>query len=135
MMTMNEDILKGKWQEILGRVKENIGKLTDNDLDEIEGKKEKLFGLLQKKYGCVKDKAALEYKDSIELAEIVSSIRKLMGIKNDIMAISFIAHYGQPLFAKKPEVQITHKRTKNGNDTDRYFDTRLSRRNTHMAPQ
>jgi len=132
---MNEDILKGKLLEIKGMVKEKWGKLTDNDLSEIEGKNERLFGLLQKKYGCIRDKTELEYKDSVELAEIVSNIRKLMRTKNDIMAILFIAHYGQPFFAKKPEVQITYKRTKNGNDTDRYFDTRLSRRNTHMAPQ
>ena len=104
-MTMNAHILKGKWQETLGRVKEKFGKLTDNDLVESEGKKEKLLGLLQKKYGCVKDKAAIGYKDSVELAEIVSSIRKLMGIKKDIMANSFIAQYGKPLFANKSEVQ------------------------------
>jgi hypothetical protein len=35
----------------------------------------------------------------------------------------------------KPEVQIKEKETKNGNDTDRYFNTRLGRRNTHLAPQ
>jgi uncharacterized protein YjbJ (UPF0337 family) len=135
MMNMNEDILKGNWLEIRGRVKENWGKIIDNNLVEIEGKGQILLGLLQKKYGSISDKAEPEYRDRVELAEIVSSIRKIMKIKNDIMAISFIAHYGQPLFAKKPQVQITQKRTKNGNDTDRYFDTRLSRRNTHMAPQ
>ena len=50
---MNEDILKGKWLEIKGRVKEKWGKLTDNDLGEIEGKGEKLLGLLRKKYGYI----------------------------------------------------------------------------------
>jgi uncharacterized protein YjbJ (UPF0337 family) len=135
MMNMNEDILKGKWQEISGRVKENLGKLTDNDLGEIEGKREKLFGLLQKKYGCIRDKADLEYNDSVELAEIVSSIREIMGKKNDIMAISFIARYGQPLFVKKQEGQIEGKEKKHGYDTDRYFDTRPRRRTAHVASQ
>jgi uncharacterized protein YjbJ (UPF0337 family) len=130
MMTMNEDILKGKWLGIRGMVKEYFGKLTDNDLGEIEGKREILLGLLQKKYGCVKDKAVMEYKDSIELAEIVSSIRKLMGIKNDIMAIAFIARYGKPLFSKKQESQIIGK-----DYTDRYSYSRLSRRTTHLASQ
>jgi hypothetical protein len=37
----NLSILKGTWQEVLGRVKENIGKLTGNDLGEIEGKRVK----------------------------------------------------------------------------------------------
>jgi len=46
---MNEDVLKGKWNEIKGAVKEKWGKLTDDDLTVVEGKKEKLLGLLQKK--------------------------------------------------------------------------------------
>jgi uncharacterized protein YjbJ (UPF0337 family) len=62
---MNEDILKGKWNEIKGRVKEKWGKLTDDDLTAVEGKKEKLLGLLRQKYGYAKDKAEQEYKDFI----------------------------------------------------------------------
>jgi uncharacterized protein YjbJ (UPF0337 family) len=62
---MNEDVLKGKWKEIKGRVKENWGKLTDDDLTQVEGNKEKLLGLLQQKYGYAKDKAEQEYKDFI----------------------------------------------------------------------
>ena len=130
---MNKDILKGKKREITGRVKETWGKLTDNDLVEIEGKIEKLKGLLQKKYGCIKDKTEMEYKDSVELAEIVSRIREIMTKKNDIMAIAFIARYGRPLLAKKQESQIAGKEEKQGDYTDRYFDTRLSRRTTHLA--
>ena len=56
---MNEDILKGKLRETKGMIKEKWGKLTDNNIVEIEGKSEKLLGLLQKKYGCIKDKAGL----------------------------------------------------------------------------
>jgi uncharacterized protein YjbJ (UPF0337 family) len=132
---MNEDILKGKWLEIRGRVKEKWGKLTDNDLGEIEGKSEKLLGLLQKKYGYISDKAELEYKDSVELVEIVSRLSEIITKKTDFMAIAFIARYGQPLFGKKQESQLKGKEEKHGNNTDRYFDTRLSRRNTHLAPQ
>ena len=62
---MNEDIFKGKWKEIKGSVKEQWGNLTDNDLTEIEGKQEKLVGLLQTKYGYSKDKAEEEYKKFI----------------------------------------------------------------------
>ena len=135
---MNEDILKGKWLEIKGRVKEKWGKLTDNDLGEIEGKGEKLLGLLQKKYGYIRDKAEPEYKDSVELAEIissVSSIRKIMTGKKDIMTIVFIALYGRPLLAKKQESQIAGKEEKHGDDTDRYSYSRLSRRTAHLASQ
>ena len=91
---MNEDILKGKWISIRGRIKEQWGKLTDNDFGEIEGKIETLLGLLQKKYGCIRDKSALEYKDSIELAKIVTRIREILAKMNDIRTIAFIARYG-----------------------------------------
>ena len=132
---MNEDILKGTWLEIRGRVKEKWGKLTDNDLGEIEGKSEKLLGLLQKKYGYIRDKAEPEYKDSVELAEIVSSIRKIMTRKKDIMTIAFIARYGRPLLANNQESQIAGKEKKHRDDTDRYSYSRLSRRTTHLASQ
>ena len=62
---MNEDILKGKWKEIKGSVKEKWGKLTDDDLAEVEGMQEKLEGLLQTKYGYSKDKAQQEYSKFI----------------------------------------------------------------------
>jgi uncharacterized protein YjbJ (UPF0337 family) len=134
-MNMNEDILKGKWQEIKGRVKEKWGKLTDNDLCEIEGKGEKLLGLLRKKYGYIRDKAELEYKDSAELLAIVSGIREIMTKKEDFMPFAFIARYVQPLLAKKQQSQITGKEEKHGYDTDRYFDSRLRRRTSHLASQ
>ncbi len=57
---MNEDILKGKWKEIKGGIKEKWGNLTDDDLAEVEGKQEKLLGILQTKYGYSKDKAEQE---------------------------------------------------------------------------
>ncbi len=132
---MNKDILKGKWLEIKGRVKEKWGRLTDNDFGEIEGKSEKLLGLLQKKYGYIRDKTELEYKDSVELAEIVSRIREIMTKKKAVMAIAFIARYGQPLLAKKQEIQITGKEEKHGYDTAHNFDTRPRRRTAQLAIQ
>ncbi len=130
---MNKDILKGKWLEIKGTVKEKWCKLSDNDLGAIEGKGEKLLGLLQKKYGYISDKTELEYKDSVELAAIVSNIREIMTQKKEIMTIAFIARYGQPLLGKKQESQIAGKEEKHGYDTDRYFDSRINRRTTHLA--
>ena len=61
---MNEDILKGKWLEIRGMVNEKRGKLTDNGFVEIEGKSEKLLGLLRKKYGYISKKAEPEYGET-----------------------------------------------------------------------
>lgn len=54
---MNKDIIKGKWNEVKGKIKEQWGKLTDDDITEIEGSYDKLLGTLQKKYGYQKDEA------------------------------------------------------------------------------
>ncbi len=63
---MNDDILKGKWNEMKGEVKKKWGKLTDDDLMVISGEKEKLVGVLQTKYGYAKDNAEKEYKEFID---------------------------------------------------------------------
>jgi uncharacterized protein YjbJ (UPF0337 family) len=60
---MNEDVMKGKWKEIKGGIKEKWGKLTDDDITEVQGKQEKLMGILQKTYGYTKEKAEQEYKE------------------------------------------------------------------------
>ena len=63
---MKKDVLKGKWKEMKGAIKEKWGKLTDDDLTEMEGKEEKLLGILQKRYGYTEDKAMKEYNDFID---------------------------------------------------------------------
>ncbi len=45
---MNNDILKGNWKEVKGSVKEKWGKLTDDHLTEIDGKKDQLVGHIQR---------------------------------------------------------------------------------------
>jgi uncharacterized protein YjbJ (UPF0337 family) len=49
--------LEGKWKQIRGQMKEWWGKLTDDDLDVIGGKKDKLVGKLQERYGYAKQRA------------------------------------------------------------------------------
>ncbi len=58
---MDEDVLKGKWKEIKGSIKQQWGKLTDDDLTEAEGHEDKLIGVLQKRYGYTREKAEQEY--------------------------------------------------------------------------
>lgn len=70
---MNEDILQGKWHELKGGAKEKWGKLTDDDLTTVDGKAEKLLGLLQTRYGYSKDKAEEEYKEFIGSHKIVDA--------------------------------------------------------------
>jgi uncharacterized protein YjbJ (UPF0337 family) len=57
---MNEDILSGKWKQMRGKMKEWWGKLTDDDFDKIQGRRDLLVGKLQERYGHTKDKAEQE---------------------------------------------------------------------------
>ena len=66
---MNQDILAGKWKEMRGRVKEQWGKITDDELDRAEGKAEQLVGLLQQRYGYSKEKAQEEYDSFLRNSE------------------------------------------------------------------
>jgi uncharacterized protein YjbJ (UPF0337 family) len=63
---MNKDILQGKRRELKGLLKEQWGKLTDDDLDRIEGQAERLVGLLQQRYGFAREKAEQEYRHIME---------------------------------------------------------------------
>jgi uncharacterized protein YjbJ (UPF0337 family) len=54
---MNWDQIEGKWKQLKGRVRETWGDLTDDDLDSIGGKRDRLAGLVQEKYGVAKDEA------------------------------------------------------------------------------
>ena len=54
---MNNDRVEGKWKQIKGSLKSRWGKLTDDDLDVIEGQKDQLVGKVQERYGIAKDEA------------------------------------------------------------------------------
>jgi uncharacterized protein YjbJ (UPF0337 family) len=54
---MNSDQLKGKWKQLKGSVKEHWGKLTDDDLDVIDGQSEQLVGTIQERYGIAREAA------------------------------------------------------------------------------
>jgi uncharacterized protein YjbJ (UPF0337 family) len=53
-MDVNQDILEGKWHELKGLVRQQWGKLTDDDVERLSGKMEELSGILQQKYGYSK---------------------------------------------------------------------------------
>jgi uncharacterized protein YjbJ (UPF0337 family) len=57
---MNWDQLEGKWKQYKGEVREKWGKLTDDDLHVIAGRREQLIGRLQERYGIAKEVAARE---------------------------------------------------------------------------
>jgi uncharacterized protein YjbJ (UPF0337 family) len=54
---MNWDRVEGNWKQFKGKVKEQWGKLTDDDLDVIAGKRDQLLGRIQQRHGVAKDEA------------------------------------------------------------------------------
>ena len=54
---MNQDILEGNWKQFKGKVKEQWGRLTDDDLDVVAGKREQLLGKIQEHYGVARTEA------------------------------------------------------------------------------
>ena len=54
------DILQGKWLELKGLAKQRWGKLTDDDMAKMTGKREELAGILQQRYGYAKEQAEQE---------------------------------------------------------------------------
>ena len=54
---MNWDTIKGQWKEVRGKIKEQWGNLTDDDLDRIEGKRDQLLGAVQRRYGIAREEA------------------------------------------------------------------------------
>ena len=54
-MSATTDKIKGNWNEMKGKLKQQYGQLTDNDLTYVEGKEDELYGRLQQKLGKTKD--------------------------------------------------------------------------------
>lgn len=67
---MNEDILEGKWKQLRGQVQETWGELTDDEVDEINGKRHKLVGMLQEKYGYAREEAEEQVDDFLDRQKV-----------------------------------------------------------------
>jgi uncharacterized protein YjbJ (UPF0337 family) len=65
-MDMNEDIIKGNWKELKGKIRQQWGKLTDDDVSTMQGTYEELSGKLQSTYGYQKDHAQKEIDSFIK---------------------------------------------------------------------
>jgi len=60
---MNNDRIAGNWKQVKGKIKEQWGKLTDDEIDQLQGKSEQLAGKLQERYGLAQDEAEKQAKD------------------------------------------------------------------------
>lgn len=59
---MNWDQIEGQWKELRGMVRQQWGRLSEDDLEVIHGERDKLVGLLQKRYGYARDRAEREVR-------------------------------------------------------------------------
>ena len=57
---MNQPWMKGKWNEVKGKARERWGKLTDDDVDRVEGEREQLLGAVQQRYGRSREEVEQE---------------------------------------------------------------------------
>ena len=64
---MDWDRIEGNWKQFSGLAKEKWGKLTDDEIAEIEGKRERLEGKIQERYGYTKDQVRQEVDDWLRL--------------------------------------------------------------------
>ncbi|MEX0808168.1 MAG: CsbD family protein [Dongiaceae bacterium] len=60
---MNQDQIAGQWKQLKGKVKEQWGKLTDDDLTRIEGKQDELIGRVQERYGIERAEAEKQVRE------------------------------------------------------------------------
>ena len=60
---MNWDRIEGNWKQFKGKAKERWGRLTDDELDIIAGRRDQLLGSLQEQYGIGKDEAEAQVRD------------------------------------------------------------------------
>ena len=63
---MNKDIIKGHWNEVKGKLKQQWGDLTDDEISKMEGNYDELKGILQQKYGYERDKAEEEIENFVD---------------------------------------------------------------------
>jgi uncharacterized protein YjbJ (UPF0337 family) len=65
-VTLNQDVLAGKWKQARGMIKQWWGKLTDNDLERISGRVDELVGVVQERYGYTKEQAQKEVTEFVD---------------------------------------------------------------------
>lgn len=58
---MNKDQVEGNWKQFKGKLKEQWGKLTDDDLDVVAGRKDQLIGRIQERQGLAKEEAEKQF--------------------------------------------------------------------------
>jgi uncharacterized protein YjbJ (UPF0337 family) len=72
---MNWDQVQGKWTQYKGKIKEKWGKLTDDDLDVIDGRRQLLVGKIQEHYGTAKEAAEMQADEFVKALKAADAER------------------------------------------------------------
>lgn len=72
---MNKNIIEGNWRQIKGKVKQQWGKFTDDEVDQMEGTYDELAGALQKKYGYDQERSNREIESFVVKNKIAKDRR------------------------------------------------------------
>lgn len=67
---MNWDHVEGKWNQYKGQAKERWGRLTDDDLDIVNGKREQLVGRIQERYGFPRQIAEMQVNEFLKILKV-----------------------------------------------------------------
>jgi uncharacterized protein YjbJ (UPF0337 family) len=67
---MNKDILKGKWLHVRADVRQWWGRLSDDDVDQIQGDTDKFIGVLQERYSFGREQAEKELNDFLRMPDM-----------------------------------------------------------------
>jgi len=73
-MDLNKDILEGNWKQLRGQIKEWWGQLTDDELDQIEGRRDILSGKLQERYGYSREEAEDAIQEFLDNAKVEDDV-------------------------------------------------------------
>jgi uncharacterized protein YjbJ (UPF0337 family) len=67
---MNRDVVAGKWKQLKGELRQQWGRLTDDELDRVGGNAEKLIGLVQERYGLARDEAERQLDELVRRSDV-----------------------------------------------------------------
>jgi uncharacterized protein YjbJ (UPF0337 family) len=67
---MNWDKIEGAWKQFKGKAREQWGRLTDDDVDVVMGRRDQLIGKIQERYGITRDEADREINEWLEMLEV-----------------------------------------------------------------
>jgi uncharacterized protein YjbJ (UPF0337 family) len=107
---MNTDILEGKWKQIRGQVKEWWAELTDDDVNQVQGKSERLVGMLQERYGYSRERAQEEIKERMrEYTSQNDSWNFLSGILLGVLIGAAIMLFYAPQSGRKTRRELRRR--------------------------